>query len=97
MKVPETNRNKQIPVGFPDVANALYLDAAEVSNAFTRDVVLYITPVADDAWIAVGDDPTAAAATAGNMFIPAGQTVTLGVERGNKITSTAALSATPAK
>jgi hypothetical protein len=97
MKEATFSRNHPVQVGFPDVENAIYLAAAAVSSAFAADEILYVSPTISDAWIATGEDPTAAADTNGNMFLPIGSIVTIGIEAGDKITATAAISVTPAK
>jgi hypothetical protein len=85
-------------VAFWDVANADYLaDAAVSAAAYTADKFVFVAPVSEDTWIAVGSAPTAVAATDGNSFIPYGQIAVLAVSAGDKISCTKAVCVTPVK
>lgn len=61
-------------------------DAVENVNAPGVRTPVTVRLVADgDCWVAVGEDPTAAAETAGSFFLPAGVVEYIDVPAGGKI------------
>jgi hypothetical protein len=74
------------------------LAAATESAAFAADTVVWVSPTASDTWVKTGTTPIVAAAdTDGNTFIPFGQIIAVGVNKGDVIEGTTAICVTPAE
>ena len=86
----QDNQGHPVQVPYLDVANS---QAATISTggsvaltAFdaSNDRLVYLVSTVD-AWVAIGSSPTAAAATDGNMFLPADQPQYVGVPAGEQV------------
>ena len=96
MERPTYENNETVPVGVLDADSSQVLAASGTSTAFTAAItVLRVTPTGSGAWIAINDNPTAAADTAGSHYVAQAQDIA--VKAGDKINTTGALNITPFK
>lgn len=95
--------DERLPVVSWDIASAAVVSVSTTSAASsTLSRGVYRLTATASMWIARGASPTAVAASAGNMYLPADTPTDIWIEADNQIAaivaaSTATLSITPAK